>query len=216
MKGDQPVDKGRRRWLNLSAAAEFVGVDGATLRGWADAGKVRVYRTPGGHRRFNPTDLESLLRESFPSTPRSPAVTSESTMGAPAVRQWLTSRAWYSRINEYARTRVRACCAELVQILAAYTSGQPAQAQDLTKARHVGEVLGREVAGCGLTPADSAEVFLHFKRHVTEALAVPPRDAPLQVRTMREADAFLGEVLQAVMEAYQMAGGPEARLPAGR
>ena len=213
---DEQDDQRQRRWLSLGSAAEFVGVDRATLRGWADAGKVRVYRTPGGHRRFNPTDLESLLCESSPPTPGSPAHTNESTMGAPAVRQWITSRAWYPRIDEYSRTRVRACCAELVQILAAYTAGQPAQAQDLAKARHVGEILGREVAGCGLTPADSAEVFLHFKRHVTEALAVPLRDAPRQVRIMREADAFLGEVLRAVMEAYRKAAGPEAGLPAAR
>jgi excisionase family DNA binding protein len=214
VKSAEQIRKGQPRWLSLGAAAEFVGVDGATLRGWADAGKVRVYRTPGGHRRFSLADLESLLRESSPSTPRSLTRANDSTMGAPAVRQWLTSRAWYPRIGEYSRTRVRACCAELVQLLAAYTAGQRAQPQDLAKARHVGELLGREVAGCGLTPADSAEVFLHFKRHVTEALAVPPRDAPRQVRIMREADAFLGEVLQAVMEAYKMAGGSEAGLPA--
>jgi len=117
-------------------------------------------------------------------------------------------------MDEYSRARVRACCAELVEILAAYNAGQPAQPQDLATARHVGEVLGREVAGCGLTPADSAEVFVHFKRHVTDALAVPPRDAPRQVRLLKEADEFLGEVLQAVMEAYQMASGPRAGLPA--
>ena len=216
MRGGRQLNKGQPRWLSLGAAAEFVGVNGATLRRWADAGKVRVYRTPGGHRRFNPTDLESLLREGSPSRPRPLARTKDSAMGVPAARQWLTSREWYPRMDEYSRARVRACCAELVQILAAYTAGQPAQPQDLAKARHVGEVLGREVAGCGLTPADSAEVFVHFKRHVTDALAVPPRDAPRQVRLMREADEFLGEVLQAVMEAYQMAGGPEAGLPAAR
>ena len=216
MKSTDRVDKGQPGWLSLSAAAESVGVDGATLRGWADAGKVRVYRTPGGHRRFNRTDLESLLRESSPPWPGVPASADGPALGALAVRQWLISRAWYHRIDEYSRTRVRACCAELMQILAAYTAGQPACPQDLEKARHVGAVLGREVAGCGLTPADSTEVFLHFKRHATEALVVPPRDAPGQVRIMRDADALLGEVLQAVMEAYQMGRGPEAGLPAAR
>lgn len=39
----------------------MLGVSPATLRRWSDAGRLRVYTTPGGHRRFSLAALERLL-----------------------------------------------------------------------------------------------------------------------------------------------------------
>lgn len=39
-------------WLSLREASEKMGVSPATLRVWADEGRIQSYRTPGGHRRF--------------------------------------------------------------------------------------------------------------------------------------------------------------------
>lgn len=39
-------------WLPLRQASHQMGVSAATLRSWADEGRVPSYRTPGGHRRF--------------------------------------------------------------------------------------------------------------------------------------------------------------------
>lgn len=50
-----------RRFLNVSEAADFLGVSAASLRKWSDQGLVPVYRTPGGQRRYAPADLEQFL-----------------------------------------------------------------------------------------------------------------------------------------------------------
>jgi DNA repair protein RadD len=50
-----------QRFLNVSEAAEFLGVSAASLRKWSDQGLVPVYRTPGGQRRYSPHDLEEFL-----------------------------------------------------------------------------------------------------------------------------------------------------------
>jgi excisionase family DNA binding protein len=50
-----------QRFLNVSEAAEFLGVSAASLRKWSDQGIVPVYRTPGGQRRYAPGDLEDFL-----------------------------------------------------------------------------------------------------------------------------------------------------------
>lgn len=47
--------------LRLSDAAAIIGVHPETLRRWADAGKVRSFRTPGNQRRFDRVDIEQLL-----------------------------------------------------------------------------------------------------------------------------------------------------------
>lgn len=50
-----------KTYLRLSEAAELAHVSSATLRRWADAGKVPYVRTPGGERRFLRSSVEALL-----------------------------------------------------------------------------------------------------------------------------------------------------------
>ncbi|MEX2195120.1 MAG: helix-turn-helix domain-containing protein [Thermoleophilaceae bacterium] len=47
--------------LNVGQAAEFLGVSAASLRVWSDQGKLTVYRTPGGQRRYRVEDLEFFI-----------------------------------------------------------------------------------------------------------------------------------------------------------
>ena len=54
----------RGRWFSINAACDFLGVDQSTLRRWSDAGKIPVFRTPGGHRRYGEDDLRALVGES--------------------------------------------------------------------------------------------------------------------------------------------------------
>jgi excisionase family DNA binding protein len=194
------VKAGRARWLTLGEAAGFLGVDVTTLRGWADTGKVHIFRTPGGHRRFDLEDLNALVQENAPSAA---ALHSGMAAGrAMAPRQWLATRPWYDGIPESSRARVRGYCAELMQIVASYIAGRPARPRHLAAAQRAGAALGRMVAAWGITPAQSTEVFLHFKMHVTEALAASRIGDSDQVRSMRDTDAFLGSALQSMMEAY--------------
>jgi len=46
-------------WLSLDEAAKRLKVHPTTLREWADKGRIRAYRTPGGHRRFSEADVET-------------------------------------------------------------------------------------------------------------------------------------------------------------
>jgi excisionase family DNA binding protein len=48
--------------LSLGQASRLLGVDPDTLRRWSDQGKVKAYRTPGGHRRFDRASLERIRR----------------------------------------------------------------------------------------------------------------------------------------------------------
>ncbi|HLN11672.1 MAG TPA: helix-turn-helix domain-containing protein [bacterium] len=193
-------------WLTLGEAARLLGVDETTLRGWADAGKVRVYRTPGGHRRFNASDLAGLLSSPEPPPAGADALRDSllpSERGESA-REWMTSRPWFAGIDAEARGRARAQCGKLMEALATYLEADDAsRGGQMSSARLIGSELGREVARWGLTPAQSTDVFLHFKRGVTEMLAASRRGGSGQIRSMRDADAFLGDALQAMMEAYE-------------
>src|SRR4029077_14987698 len=53
-------------WLTLGQAARILGVAQSTIRKWSDAGRVPAFYTPGGHRRYRRTDLETFLEHSGP------------------------------------------------------------------------------------------------------------------------------------------------------
>ena len=48
-----------RRLLNVSEAADYLGVSAASLRKWSEQGLVPTYRTPGGQRRYARTTSRS-------------------------------------------------------------------------------------------------------------------------------------------------------------
>lgn len=54
-------------WLTLGQAARFLGVAQSTIRKWSDQGRVPAFYTPGGHRRYRRTDLETFLERSGPA-----------------------------------------------------------------------------------------------------------------------------------------------------
>ena len=53
-------------WLTLGQAAKFLGVAQSTIRKWSDVGKLPAFYTPGGHRRYRRTDLDTFLERSGP------------------------------------------------------------------------------------------------------------------------------------------------------
>ena len=66
-----------RHFLNVGQAAEYLGVSAASLRTWSDQGKVPVYRTPGGQRRYRVSDLDKFI-ESWREIPVAEAASENS------------------------------------------------------------------------------------------------------------------------------------------
>jgi excisionase family DNA binding protein len=49
------------KFMNVGQAATYLGVSAASLRTWSNRGLVPVYRTPGGQRRYDATDLDQFM-----------------------------------------------------------------------------------------------------------------------------------------------------------
>src|SRR5438067_6069896 len=57
---------GETEWLTLGQAAKYLGVAQSTIRKWSDVGRVPAFYTPGGHRRYRRSDLDTFLERSGP------------------------------------------------------------------------------------------------------------------------------------------------------
>ena len=47
--------------LSISKASKYLGVSSLTLRNWEKKGLIKVYRTPGRHRRYKMSELDRIL-----------------------------------------------------------------------------------------------------------------------------------------------------------
>lgn len=65
-------EQAARREVPISPgeASQLFGVTTKTLARWAASGRIRSIKTPGGHRRYIKSDLESLMSDD--STPPQP------------------------------------------------------------------------------------------------------------------------------------------------
>ncbi len=65
---ERRMPTGDSDWLTLGQAARFLGVAQSTIRKWSDQGRVPAFYTPGGHRRYRRSDLETFLSRSGPGS----------------------------------------------------------------------------------------------------------------------------------------------------
>lgn len=168
-------------WVGLSEASRVLGVSPATLRRWSDAGRLRVFTTPGGHRRFSRAALERLLpadRSRRPSisaaglTPSRIARTyRRASRDAAPELPWVLTLTDEQRV--LFRERGHVLAASLLQYLDATQS--EAAAHHLKEASGSAADYGTVAAGLGLSLSQTVEGFLRFRTPFHHELAVAAR-----------------------------------------
>lgn len=64
MSVDPPTQVHQKRLMRTREVADLFDVDPETVQEWAQTGKLRSLRTPGGHEyRFRVSDVEALLAD---------------------------------------------------------------------------------------------------------------------------------------------------------
>lgn len=202
-------------WLGLAEASRVLGVSPSTLRRWSEAGRLRVFTTPGGHRRFSRRSLEGLLpadRRRRPSiaTGLTPARISRSyrrsdRRGAPEL-PWLLALTDQQRLLFRERGHALAEC--LLQHLDA---GSPeAAAQHLEEAARNATSYGQAAASLGLSLSQTVEGFLRFRAPFHHELLMAARqrgfDTAETTDLIEAAERAMDVLLAATMAGHGRAG----------
>jgi excisionase family DNA binding protein len=197
-------------WLSLQAASQVLGVHPATLRAWADRGRIAAQRTPGGHRRFSRADQEVYAAHQRQRGPEAELLV-HSALGRMRMdmsRAETSSAAWMTRFDEPMRQRYRETGRQLLGLLLRYISGGPEQqANALEGARRLGHEYARTSREHGLTLADSVQAVLFFHTSLTSSVvqmasSISPSGNIDWAATHRRVTEFVNDVLLAMVKAY--------------
>jgi excisionase family DNA binding protein len=213
---------GRGRWLSINEACHYLGVDQSTLRRWSDAGKVPVFRTPGGHRRYAEADLQALVgdgprRQERPRVGRQELTDRTLSAYEDEYLRGARERRWFQAYGPSTQDEHRRLGRRLVDLAVRYAAapGTGDRYSLLQEGQQIGEHYGRQGALFGLTSVEMVEAYLYFRFPVVRAvLGMIDEEGLAAKRASRvfiEIGHFMDQVLVATVRAHE-ANAPAAAM----
>ena len=199
------------RWLGMRRACEILGVNESTLRHWTDNGRVPVFLTPGGHRRYREADLRALIeRGSGPdAAPLSTVLLGSHERYESVARRALQSSTWFRQFDESSRRHFRLLGNSMLQLLSSYvvTDSRRERERSLRRGREVAAEYGEVAAELGLSLSEATEAFVLFRNPVLELVhrwvEERPGSGPAAGDTLRRVSQFMDEVLLSLAAAHE-------------
>jgi len=215
-------------WLSLKDASDFLGVHFTTLRAWSDRGEVRVFRTPGGHRRFSVDDLRRFLDERASQSALVATAAPAAMVDAALVRvrEELArsaapdQRGWREEMRSDPNSDRQQRGRQLLALALAYVMRPTQRDQIIVEGKQLGVEYGHDAASHGISLPATGRAVQFFRAQLVETVrsrdAGGVMDADDQ-RMQQMIDHFLDEVLFAVLDGYEarIASGPALQIGSG-
>lgn len=191
------------RWVNLARACAILGVNESTVRRWADAGQIRCFRTPGGHRRFAENDLQAM-------TEGRPADDELKSAAVSRVQHQLHSgkpeAGWYRTLEADEREMLRPLGRRLVEIADDYIARRGQRGELEQEVGEIGAEYGRQLRRREMPLRQAMQAFTFFRKSLDETakqLAERKRMSSEEAARAREEIAVLADrVLLGLSSAY--------------
>jgi excisionase family DNA binding protein len=203
----------------MAEASETLGIAQATLRRWADDGRVPVYLTPGGHRRFARESLEHVLAEQNRRRPTlarlgaSPERLTRAYRAPHPAADGATPAPWLTALDEQERLRFRERGRSMVGLLVEYLDAEDpeAAAAKLREASQLAAEHGRATQRAGASMSEAVEGFLRYRTPFLTSLADMARrralSTPQATEMLVAADRAMDQLLLATMTGHTLAAG---------
>ena len=202
------------RWLTINDACRLLGVDQSTLRRWSDSGKVPVFRTPGGHRRYSEVELRRLVGNGSRRFERqrlaNRQLVDQSRAGfVDAFWRTARERRWYRAYSTAQLDDLRRLGRRLIDLAVRFSSAHASHERNslLDEGRQIGRQYGRVSASAGLTGGESVEAFLYFRSPVVNSLSSLTEGNRLGpsslLQVSSEVNTFLDQVLLAMIYEHE-------------
>jgi excisionase family DNA binding protein len=212
-QGNPPADgaTAERHWLTIRDACAILGVDQSTLRRWSDAGKVPVFLTPGGHRRYAQEDILALAKGSArPRRRISKQALTEASLSQYAHDQYVTDvrqRPWYGEFDAASLAEHRQRGLAMVTLAVRYVSGRADREEIMADACEIARAYGRDSARHGLGIGDAVQMYLRARtpiiQGVIQFLDQGAISSARAGRIFTDVVEFMDRTLSAMMQQYE-------------
>lgn len=177
--------------VSISEASHVLGVSETALRQWTDDGKIKVFITPGGHRRYSKAELKKLMTSRQKVLGIKDLVTElEDTaqQHREIARTHLSTTSRYNRLSQESQEQLADLGRRSLNLIIRYIT-QPSKREETIKLAHdVGHSYGKTLAKLGLPLTDSVEAFILHRGPIINATT----------QLMRKREAFSGRVVEAI------------------
>jgi excisionase family DNA binding protein len=199
-------------FLTLREASAILGVHPATLRAWADQGKVPTTRTAGGHRRFAEEDIRALLGSSPQAAHRQTVETLiHSALGRTRMEiseGRLSAAGLYAHYSEAMREQHRRLGQRLLRLVLRALTAEDDEPQDVEEeVQTLGKLYAELGRRNGLSLRKAVEVFIVFRDMLLESAlqmsAGQPFVATSEMMTLyRHVNNLVDRILLVMVESY--------------
>jgi excisionase family DNA binding protein len=196
--------------LGISQASKMLGVSEITLRQWTDEGRIKVFLTPGGHRRYAEPDLRRFMssrqrlhgiRDVVASMELAPVQELQ------IAQTHFVNTSWYHKLNPDSKAQLREIGKRIHHLVVTYVSKPNKRDETRELARQTGSEFGNLLADLGISLSDSLEAFLlHRSPLVNAATDLLKKRKALNERAAEAiplVNQVTDEVLLSLVEAYQ-------------
>ena len=202
----------RESFLGISEASHLLGVSESALRQWTDEGVIKVFMTPGGHRRYSPAELKRFMTSRRVSLGLKD-LASQIEDTAPVHREISSSlmrdSAPYA-VNSESHARLAELSRVILGLIVKCVS-EPAHRDETMKSiREAGAGFGEVTAGLGMPLTDSIEAFVKHRDPIMRATIEMMKKGEGINRRILESipivNRAMDEALLALVAAHQQRG----------
>ncbi len=197
-------------WVSLRRAADILGVHPATVRNWADSGKLTFRRTAGKHRRFHIHDLRHYAQSQGDIQPIELQVIIQNALGQARMQvgsEQLEQASWYIAMSDGGKQRLREEGRRALEAIRAYVAAG-APDEQLSSAITLGKDYAAHLIQDGLSLPQALRGFFYFSDFVLNAILTwselsPPSNSLEWSALLRQVNTFINTMLLSIVEYYE-------------
>ena len=199
-------------FISISEASRILGVSETALRHWTDEGKIKAFITPGGHRRYEITELKRFIGAQ-PKTPGIKQLVAELENTTALHREIVRSDGHGAghgpRFDDDAVKQLADLGRRLHYAIISYVNKPRQREATLELAREIGSGFGKTLAALELPLTDSVTAFIRHRGPIMDAVTQTMKHHEAVNERVAEAPALVArvmdEALLALVAAHQHA-----------
>lgn len=197
-------------WLSIGEACRILGISEATLRQWTDSGQIKVFITPGGHRRYERSQLDEFMASRQKTLGIADLVAKLEETAEPhrELASAITASLGESIIlNQQQKEHLAGLGRRILELIICYVASPAERSTSLQKAQNIGIDFGVTMFKAGISLTDSIKAFTCHRRPIVEGVMAMMEKREIIAEEILAAlpliDDIMDHTLLAMVEAHQ-------------